>query len=70
MKYMGKKSNYIRVMDISSKSHKYIEFSDINTYGPIDTKYYFEKLKKSLIQVTTALGIDFDPIFSGHIISN
>jgi len=70
MKYMGRRSNYIRTKSLCGGGHEYIQSTDMNTPNPVDVDHYFENIKKSLILVTTALGIDFDPIYSGHVMGN
>ena len=70
MKYMGKKSNYIRVIQSSRNPHKYIEPTYVTMNSKIDVEYYLNNIKVSLRLVTTALGIDFDPIYSGHVMGN
>ena len=70
MKHMGKRSNYIRVKGCHGNEHEYVESTDIKASNIIDTTYYLNSIKDSLMKVTTALGIDFDPIYSGHAMSN
>ena len=70
MKYMGRRSNYIRTKSLCGGGHQYIQSTDMNTSNPVDVDHYFENIKKSLKLVTTALGIDFDPIYSGHVVGN
>ena len=70
MKYLGKRSNYIRVIDAYNNTHKYIESTMFNKGVQIDEKYYLGKIKTSLELVTTPLRIDYDPIYSGHVMGN
>lgn len=62
VKYMGIRSNYVRVKTLHENSHRYVESNNISMCSPVDVNYYFNNIKTSLKLVTDALDIDFENI--------
>ena len=60
----------MRVKGCYTGTHEYVESTNTGMSNSIDTVYYLNVIKKSLMLVTTALDVDFDPIYSGHVMSN
>lgn len=69
MKYMGKRANYIRVAPVTGGQYKYVESHVVPGVYTIDSNYYMNKIRTSLVLVTNALGIDVDLIYSGVLLT-